>query len=184
MNIDLAHRLKSALTARGEELFASCGDAAPEVLQALLRNPALAENHLLALLERRELPEELLAAISRHPLAGESHRVKVALVHHPNTPGPQLLALLPHLYLFELVTVCYLPGTTPDQRVAAERAIIQRLPTTQLGNKLTLARRGTGAIVEALLKEADPRLLAACLDNPHLKEGMVFQFLSGRWATA
>ena len=77
---------------------------------------------------------------------GDSHGLKLAMVRHPNTSGPLLAAILPHLYLFELLNVCYLPGVTPDQKLAAERAIIQRIPVTPLGNKLTLARRATTAV--------------------------------------
>jgi hypothetical protein len=88
-----------------------------------------------------------------------------------------LLGILPHLHLFELLNFCFIPGVTPDQKLAAERAIIQRLGVTPLGNKLTLARRATAVVVEALLKEGDPRVVELCLTNPHLKEGAVYQFL-------
>jgi hypothetical protein len=53
-----------------------------------------------------------------------------------------------------------------------------------LGNKLTLARRGTAAVVEALLREGIPQLVDACLENPHLKEGSVHQFIASAAATA
>lgn len=181
---ELSQRLYRALTSGGDELFQVLQDPSQDVLQAALKNPALGEGHLLALLKRRDLNEELLKLVSKAPISGESHAVKVALVHHPNTPGSQLLALLPQLYLFELVTICSLPGTTPDQRLAAERAIIQRLPTTPLGNRLTLARRATATVMQALLKEGDPRIFEACLGNPHLKEGAIFQFLNCAAATA
>ncbi len=184
-NLDenLSRRLHRALTAGKEELFMVVDDPSMEVLQAALKNPFLDEHHILALLQRRDLSEELLKRLYASEGVIESHNVKVALVHNPATPGPIVLALLPHLYLFELVSVCYLPGATPDQRLAAERAIIQRLPTTPLGNKLTLARRGTANILEALLKEGDPRMFEACLDNPYLKEAGIFRFLNGPTAS-
>ncbi|HEY5974863.1 MAG TPA: hypothetical protein VIU41_08985 [Geobacteraceae bacterium] len=181
---DLVVRLQRALTGGSEELFATLQDHTVEVLQAALRNPALGESHLLALLSRPDLPEALLKTVYRHPLTGESHRVKVAMVHHPATPGPELLALLPHLHLFELVTVCTIPGITPDQKVAAERAIIQRLPFTPLGNKLTLARRGSVTVVAALLGEGHPQVVEACLASPRLQEGAVFQFLRSAASSA
>ncbi len=180
----LARRLHRALTAGKEELFQLVDDPSMEVVSALLKNPALDVNHLLALLKRRDLTEELVKAVSRLEWAGESREVKVALVRNPATPGGIVATLLPHLYLFELVSICLLPGVTPDQKVAVERAILQRLPTTPLGNKLTIARRGTSTIVEALVREGDPRLMEACLDSPHLKEAAVFRFLSGANASA
>jgi hypothetical protein len=180
---DLSRRLHRALTAGEEELFQVLLDGSYEVLRVALKNPSLQENHLVELLGRRDLPEEFLKTVNGLSMVSKSHRLKVALVHNPNTPGPVVLSILPHLYLFELLDVCYLPGATPDQRFAAERAIIQRLPTTPLGNKITLARRGTSVIVEALLKEGDTRLMEACLGNPHLKEVSIFQFLNGATST-
>ncbi len=154
-----------------------------EVLLTALKNPVVDDKHLLALLKRRDLSEELLKTISKLPMVMESHELKVAVVHNPGTPDHVTLEFLPHLHLFELVDICYLAGVTPDQKVAAERAIIQRLSTTPLGYKITLARRCTSAVAEALIKEGDPRFLEACLTNPYLKEAAIFQFLNGPSAT-
>lgn len=175
---ELSRRLHRALTCGKEELFEALLDSSMEVLRAALRNPALDDNHLLALLGRRDLTEELLKAVAAHDLATGNHRLTVALVHNPGTPATISLPLLPHLYLFELVTITEFPGTTPDQKLAAERAIIQRLPTTPLGNRITLARRATAPVLDALMKEGDVRVVEACLGNPRLKEASVFQLVS------
>lgn len=180
----LARRLHKALTGSREELFQCLLDPTGEVLQAALKNPALTSDHLLTLLKRRDLPEDLLKAVSRLELTAGSHPLKLALAKNPGTPGPVIQALLPQLYLFELVALCYLPGVTPDQRLAAERIILQRLPVLALGEKLTLARRGTPAVVGELLKEGTPQILEACLTSPRLKEVAIFQFLNSAKATA
>lgn len=180
----LARRLHKALTAGRDELFQCLLDPAREVLQAGLKNPALAEDHLLALLKRRDLSEELLKAIYRLEQTQGSHQLKLALAKNPGTPGPVVQALLPQLFLFELVALCYLPGVTPDQRLAAERIILQRLPALPLGEKLTLARRGTPTVVGELLKEGTPQVLEPCLASPRLKEVAIFQFLNSARATA
>jgi hypothetical protein len=186
MTIDTATAklFHKALTESGEGLLQIVQQAPPEILQAALRNPALAENHLSALLKRRDLGEDLIRSICKLSLTETNHNLKVAIAVHPKTPAPQLLAILPHLYLFELLKLCLLPEITPDQKVAAERTIIQRLPLTPLGNRLTLARRATPALLDALLKEGDPRLVEICLSNPRLKEGSLFQFVRSGAATA
>lgn len=181
---DLAKRLHRALTAGGDELHQVLQDPAMEVLRSALKNRNLGEEHLLALLKRRNLSEDLLKAIHQLEMSRESHRLQLALVRNPGTSGPVVLALLPHLHLFELVDLCYLPGVTPDQKYAAERAILQRLATTELGNKLTVARRATATVVGEMLKEGDPRLVEVCLANPHLREVAVLQFLNGPTASA
>lgn len=180
----LMRRLHEALTADPDRLYKLAQDPAPEVLRTLLNNPQFGEDHLQTLLKRRDLPEDLLKAASRLERVKSSHRLKVALVYNPGTPTVVVQSLLPQLYLFELVNLCYLPGVTPDQKVAAERAIIQRLPTTPMGNKMTLARRGTSTVVGEILKEGDTRLIEACLANPRLKEVDILQFLNGARAVA
>jgi hypothetical protein len=185
-NLDpsLSRRLYRALTAGNDELYQVLEDTSMEVLETAMKNPVFSENHLLTLLKRRNLSEDLLKAVYRLPMVGENHKLKLAVVRNPCTPAHVTLAILPFLQLFELVDICHIPGVTPDQKLAAERAIIQRLPTTPLGNKITLARRSTSAVVEALVREGDPRFMDACLDNPHLKEAAIFHFLNSPGAPA
>ncbi|HIJ80715.1 MAG TPA: hypothetical protein HPP76_03285, partial [Desulfuromonadales bacterium] len=147
-----------------------------------LRNPLIDHNHLRALLGRRGLGA-IPAAIHAHKHLIDAYPVKFALVSHPETPTHIALALLPFIHLFDLLKLCQMPGITSDVHLAAERKIIQQIPLQPLGNKLTLAHRGTAAVVEALLREGIPNLVDACLENPHLKEGSVYQFLSSAQAT-
>lgn len=184
LDLSLARRLHKALIAGPDELFQVMQDPSPEVLRTALKNPRLGEDHLLALLKRHDLPEDLIKAVSQLERSEQSHRLRLALAKNPGTPNPVVLAVLPHLYLFELLDLCLLPGVTPDQRYAAERQIHQRLANTPLGSKLILARRGTATLVGELLKEGALRLLEACLDNPRLKELSLLQFLGGTKADA
>lgn len=180
----LTLRLYKTLTATAEELFQIMQDPSSEILRTALKNPRLGEDHLLVLLKRRDIPEDLLKSLHQFESKHSSHRLKLALAKNPGTPGPLLSGLLPHLHLFELLDLCLFPGVTPDQRYAAERQIIQRLPGTPLGNKLVLARRGTASLVGELLRDAEPRLLECCLTNPRLKEISILQFLGGPTANA
>ncbi len=181
---DLARRLHYVLTAGNEELFGVITDPSMEVLRVVLKNPLLDEAHLLVLMKRRDLTEDLLKAVHTLPQVAKSHKLKVALVHNPNAPDEIVMGFLPHLYLFELVSVFFLSWISAYLKLAAERAVLQRLPAVPLGNKLTLARRGTNSLVGALLKEGDPVLMDACLSNPCLKEVNILQFLNGPTATA
>ncbi|ABA88476.1 hypothetical protein Pcar_1227 [Syntrophotalea carbinolica DSM 2380] len=180
----IASRLYGALTCSSEALYGILQDPAHEVVRAALKNRALEEPHLLALLRRRDLSEDLLRAIHQMDLALNSHKVRRALVKNPHLPAPVLQALLPQLHLFELLDICFLPGASPDQKLAAERLIIQRLPTTPLGNKITLARRAPTAIAAELLKEGHAALMDPCLTNPRLQEMAIAQFLRGATASA
>lgn len=179
----LAEAQVEALTASKDTLFTVIQDRREDVLLAALRNPEFDEKHLRTLLKRREL-ESIIAAIYANKRLIEAYSVKFHLVAHPDTPMHIAQMLLPLLYLFDLLKLCLIPGVTPDIRLAAERKIIQLIPTQPLGNKLTLARRGTAAILDALLREGQLNVVEVCLDNPHLKEGSLHQFLASSHATA
>lgn len=185
-NLDkaLSSRLLHALSASSEELFQLVLDPQPEILHSLLKNRHLNEEHLLVLLKRRDLTETLLKTIYQRRTDVLSHKLLLALAKNPATPEGVLRTLLPRLHLFELVELSLLPGVSPDQRLVAERIIIQRLPTTPLGNKITLARRSTAAIVAELLKDGNPQLVNCCLNNPRLQEAAVYQFLQSSKANA
>jgi hypothetical protein len=173
-----------ALTADKDELFQLLQGQPVEVLLAAVRNPVFDEHHLQALMKQRELPQAVFTAIYANKHLLESSQAKFALIINPDIPAHIAATLLPLLNIFELLKICLMPGITPDQRILAERVIIQRLPTQPLGNKITLARRGTAGIVESLLREGVPPLVEACLDNPHLKEGSVHQFITASTSTA
>jgi len=173
----------NALTAGKDQLFSIMQEAGGDLLLAALRNPALDDQHLLTLLKRRGLGE-IPTVIYNGSRLIESYKVKFALVMHPETPAHIVMTLLPLLYIFDLIKLCQMPGIVADVQFGAERNILQRLPTQPLGNKLTLARRGSAAVVEALLREGLPNVVEACLDNPRLKEGSLYQFLSSAQATA
>jgi hypothetical protein len=181
---NLSLRLQHALTAGRDELFPLLQGQPVEVLLAIVRNPAFDEHLLLALMKQRDLPPAVFTMVCANKGLIESSQVRCALLVNPGMPSHIASTLLPQLTVFELLRICLIPGLTPDQRLSAERVIIQRIGTQPLGNKLTLARRGTAAIVESLLREGLPPLVAACLDNPHLKEGSVHQFITGPTSSA
>ncbi len=184
LNSAQAERLTSTLTATTSQLFHLVLETDIEILKALLHNPNLNNEHLLALLKRSDLSESIPKLIYQHRKQALSHALILALAKNPATPGSLVRTLLPNLRLFELVDLCFIPGAASDHRIAAEQAILQRLPTIPVGNKITLARRATSIIVGEILKEGDARTIEACLNSPRLKEAAVFQFLNGSEATA
>src|ERR1700738_4567985 len=159
-----------ARTAVGEELASLLHHHAPDVLLALLDNPAVAEAQLCMLLDRKDLPAEILEEVARRKPLLKNYRVKRALAFHPRTPRLSGLRLLRELYLMDLMQLTLLPGTSAELKINAEAQVIARLPQLPLGQKLTLARRGTARVAGALL--------AVVLDNPNLNEAQVLKALS------
>ncbi len=167
-----------ALAAAGEELVKLLHHPSAAVLLALLENPALDETQLCLMLERKDLPGEILEEAGRRKALLKSHRVKRALAFHPRTPRLVSLRLLRDLYLMDLVQVAILPGVSAELKRNAEEQLLARLPQLPLGQKITLARRGPARVAGALLAEGHAQTVAIVLDNPYMTEAQILRVLS------
>jgi hypothetical protein len=167
-----------ARMAAGEELAALLHHHSPEVLLALLDNPALNETQLCLLLDRKDLPAEILEEVAHRKSLLKNYRVKRALAFHPRTPRLASLRLIRELYLMDLVQLTLMPGTSAELKRNAEEQLVARLPQLPLGQKITLARRGTARVAGALLAEGHAQVLAVVLDNGSLTEAQILKALS------
>jgi hypothetical protein len=167
-----------ALAAAGEELAALLHHTDVEVLLGLLENPSLEETQLCMLLERKNLPTEILEEVARRKPLLKSYRVKKALAFHPHTPRLVTLRLLRDLYLMDVVQITLLPGIPTELKRNAEDQLVSRLPQLPLGQKITLARRGPARLAGALLAEGHSQIVSIVLDNAYLTEAQVLRVLS------
>jgi hypothetical protein len=136
-------------------------------------DPNLSEDDALALLRRSNLPTEMLERISKNTRIIRARKVKLALVQHPKTPRHITLPLLRHLFTFELMQVTLNPMALADIKKVTEEALISRLESISLGEKLTLARRASGNVAGKLLLDPEPRVIQAALENSRLTETSV-----------
>jgi hypothetical protein len=74
------------------------------------------------------------------------------------------------MYTFELLQLSLFPALSADLRVAIEQALTARLETLSAGERLTLAHRGPGGLMAALLLDQDERVVRAALENPSMSE--------------
>jgi hypothetical protein len=167
-----------AQTAAGEDLTALLHHADTGVLLAALDNPALDEAQLCILLERKNLPAEILEEVGRRKYLWKAYRVKRSLAFHPRTPRLVTLRLLKDLYLMDLVQLTISPAIPAELRLNAEDQLIARLPQLPLGQKITLARRGPARLGGALLAEGHAQTVSIVLDNPFLTEAQILKALS------
>jgi hypothetical protein len=165
-------------TAGRDEVLVLLHDKNEEVLAALLENPTLDESLLCLLLERKDLSNKLLGLIARRKEWMRSYRVKARVAGHPHTPRLVALPLIRQIYLFDLVNLALQPSTPAEIRRIAEEVILNRLPQLALGQRLTLARRGSARVAAALLAEGNERVLPLALDNAFLTESQVLKVLA------
>ena len=167
-----------ARVATGEELAALLHHPSADVLLALLDNPALDEPQLCLLLERKDLPSEILEEVGKRKPLLKSYRVKKALCFHPRGPRLATLRLIRDLYLMDLVQLALSPAVPAELKRNAEEQLLARLSQIPLGQKITLARRGPARVAGALLAEGHPQIVSVVLDNPYLTEAQILKTLS------
>ena len=147
------------------------------VLKAAVSDPALTEDLALVLLKRAELPPELLEQLSKKTVI-KGRKVKVALVSHPRAPRYVSVGLVRQMFTFDLMQVALTPMVPADVKKAAEEALLNRLETLTMGERLSLARRGSGRVAAALLPDTEGRICHAALDNSRLTEGHIIKALT------
>jgi hypothetical protein len=76
------------------------------------------------------------------------------------------------------VNLTLLPSTPAEIRRIAEEVILNRLPQLALGQRLTLARRGSARVAAGLLAEGHERVVPLALDNAFLTESQVLKVLA------
>ena len=175
---EIASRSDHARSASRDELKALLHEVEEGVLLALLENPHLEELHVCQLLERLDLSANVLAAVASEGKWTSSEAVRLSLARHPRTPRRFSLALLRQLYLFDLVRLSLLPSAPAEIRRLAEEIIITRVPHVPVGQKLTLARRGSARVAGALLAEGHPQAVKLALANAFLTESQVLKVLA------
>ena len=174
----VAQARERAAVATGDELSAFLHHPSSDVLLTLLDNPALDESHLCLLLERKDVPGDILEEVGKRKPLLKSYRVKKALCFHPHGPRLVTLRLIRDLYLMDLVQLALSPAVPAELKRSAEEQLLARLPQIPLGQKITLARRGPARVAGALLTEGHPQVLSVVLDNPYLTEAQVLKALS------
>jgi hypothetical protein len=174
----LAERAERAAVAPHHMLEPFFKETAKDVLLALARNPNLQERDLLRLLERKDLPGEVLREIAAHKEAARNYSVKLALARHPKTPRLISLPILKFLYLFDLLRVTQTPAVPADVKLVAEETILKKFDMLPRGEKITLARRGSGRVAAGLIVSEDRELILAALENPFLTEGHLLKVLA------
>ncbi|PYX42560.1 MAG: hypothetical protein DMG81_01330 [Acidobacteria bacterium] len=131
---------------------------------------ALTEDAALALLKRPDLSCEEIERLGKHGSLLRSRKVKLAMLEHARTPRHISLPLVRQLYTFDLMQVALTPVVPADVKLAADDALCHRLETISSGERLTLAHRGSSRIAEALLADAEARVVHAALQNSRLTE--------------
>lgn len=115
-----------ARTAGRAVIAALVRKATEPVVGAVLRNPRLTEDDLVAVCSRRDTPPAVLELVSRDPAWTRRYRVRCALVDHERAPLGVILGLLTGLLTPDLQEIARRPDRPAVVRLAARRILARR----------------------------------------------------------
>jgi hypothetical protein len=167
--------IQSAVALSLPPLDEAIHSASREVLLHAAADPALTADLALALLKRADLPAEILEEVAKNRSLQKLRQVKLALASHQRTPRHVSIPLVRQLYTFDLLKVALSPTVPSDIKKTADETLLSRLKTITLGERLTLARQGSGRIAAALLLDPEPRIMRVALENARMTEAFIIQ---------
>jgi hypothetical protein len=170
---NLKQTIHLARTVSGAPLNVLLHHASEEVQGTLLHNPHLTEEHLCILLARKDLARGIVARIACDKERMKSYALKVAVLKHPKTPRHLALPLLKFIRVLELMAIAGTVGVSPEVKRLAEDAILGQRESLDMGQRLTLARRGSTRIAAGMLLDGEGLVIQAALANPLLTEAAV-----------
>jgi hypothetical protein len=153
-----------------DALFAealSAGESRPRAREVLSRAP---DEHVLASALRRAVPVAFLEEVASTRPWSERPRVLARVVLSPRAPQALSLRLVSGLYWRDLAEVAAVPRLPAAVRARAESLLRDGLGDMRLGDRVTLARLATPALLPALLADAERQVAEAALLNPRLRE--------------
>jgi hypothetical protein len=143
------------------------GESRPRA-RALLA-ASLDEQTLLALL-CRSVPVAFLEELAATPPWSERPFVLARVVLNPRAPRSLSLRLVGALHWRELAEVAATMRVSGAVRLRAEALLRDQLPDLRFGDRITLARVATPALLGLLLADSERRVVFAALENARLRE--------------
>lgn len=153
-----------------DALFAealAAGESRPRAREVLARAP---DEQVLAAALRRAVPAAFLEEVASSRPWSERPRVLARVVLSPRAPHALSLRLVAGLYWRDLAEVASTPRVPAAVRARAESLLRDGLGEMRLGDRVTLARLATPALLPPLLADSERQVAESALLNPRLRE--------------
>ena len=148
----------------------------PDRLSRLLSDDSITDLDLRHALRGRVPPSVTVFVLERSRF-GTRQTVLGAVARSPSSPPRIALQALPGLAWRDLAEVAVAAELAPAVRQKAEALLLDGLNAMRLGDLITLSRIGPRRVTSRLLLSPDPRVRAAGLHNPRLRDGDVCAIL-------
>ncbi len=131
-------------------------DPNPDVVENLLRNPAMTEREVLRVTSRRPVHPEVLLRVFANPRWSNRYRVRKALVYNPNTPIQVALTLVTFLAGGDLAILGRDPGVHALIRERARTVMRSRQARAKTPTNEASTSSGANAEAQEGLESASP----------------------------
>lgn len=150
-------------------------EAAGEELERLLDEclEQLDTQGAIAALRNPHLSPRWIARFLELPKFTSAYGIRKAAVFHPRVPKTLALELVDGLYWADLLSLGVDARVHPAVRRAADERLLEKLPGLSVGEKISIARRASPAVLGALRRDPTPRVVAALLENPRATEALL-----------
>ncbi len=176
--VTVEQRIRAALTAQGEELWALIRDPHPEVVSQATLNRSLTEEMAVYIAKRKTVSAETLGFLAGDVRFKGSYKLKIAICKNPKTPQKVTLSMLKFMRLFDLSDITRDQHININIRQKVESMIAERIPAMPLGNKTALAKRASTNTLLSLMERGDERVIGICLDSPSLTEAHLYKLIN------
>jgi hypothetical protein len=146
----------------------AAGESLPRIREVLAGQEPL-EEVILGVL-RRAVPARFLELLGTTPPWSERPRILARVVLHPRAPRALSLRLVQALFWRDLADVAATPHVPAAVRVRAEGSLKEMLRDMRLGDRVTLAKVATPALLPLLLVDTDRKVTEGALINHRLRE--------------
>ena len=143
------------------------GESRPRAREVLAE---VADEPVLVAALVRAVPVAFLEEVAGSRPWSERPRVLARLVLSPRAPRSLSLRLVGALYWRDLADVAATSRVPAAVRARAESLLRDGLADMRFGDRVTLARLATPALLPLLLADAEPRVAGAALLSPRLRE--------------
>ncbi|HEX9188619.1 MAG TPA: hypothetical protein VGB87_16180 [Vicinamibacteria bacterium] len=143
------------------------GESRPRAREVLTE---VADEPVLAAALARAVPAAFLEEVAASRPWSERPRILARVVLSPRAPSALAQRLVGGLYWRDLADVAATPRLPAAVRARAESLLRDGLADMRLGDRVTLARLATPALLPLLLSDPERRVAEAALVNPRLRE--------------
>lgn len=156
--------------------------ARPDLEQFVSENlRELTEDETLAVLANRFASAAVCQKIAQQERLVAYYSVRLRLVAHRATPQAHAAKFVHYLYWPDLVRLSADVTVPAPVRRAIDNRLLTRITELTVGERISVARRCSRALVNVLLFDPDARVFAALLPNQRLREDDLLAVLaSGR----